>query len=103
MPSIIFKTPFFISPVSTFATVANNPAPRMEIHGGSAPRAVMNSDRIPKIHKLWIHARTRPLLRAEISSRISIPRPKAAEASPLQFASEIQISVNHNLITKRRI
>ncbi|GIY94665.1 hypothetical protein CEXT_581681 [Caerostris extrusa] len=80
----------------------------MEIHGGSAPRAVIISDRTPEIHKLWIHARTRSLLRGEISSRISVPQPKEAEkakaeASPLQFAFEMQISVNHNLITKRRI
>ncbi|GIY82995.1 hypothetical protein CDAR_553771 [Caerostris darwini] len=103
-PSIIFKTRFFPNPTSACATVANNPAPRMKIHGGSAPPAMMNSDRASEIHKLWIHA----LLRAEISSRISIPQPKEAvkakaDASPLQFASEIQISVNHNLITKRRI
>ncbi|GIY82997.1 hypothetical protein CDAR_553781 [Caerostris darwini] len=52
---------------------------------------------------------TRPdqaLLRAEISSRISIPQPKEtvkakAKASALQFASEIQISVNHNVIKKK--
>ncbi|GIX77301.1 hypothetical protein CEXT_624061 [Caerostris extrusa] len=36
-----------------------------------------------------------------------MPHPKEAvkakaEASPLQFASEIQISVNHNLITKKK-
>ncbi|GIY82988.1 hypothetical protein CDAR_553711 [Caerostris darwini] len=96
---------FCPNPDFTCAAVTKNPASRMEIHGESGPRAVMDSDRIPEIHKLSIHARTRPLLRAEISSRISIPRPKEtvkaeAEASPLQFASEIQISVNHNLITK---
>ncbi|GIY82993.1 hypothetical protein CDAR_553751 [Caerostris darwini] len=99
--SIIFRAPFIPNPASTCATVANNPAPQMEIHGGSTPRAVLYSDRIPEIHKLSIHARTS----RDIFSDFSIPQLEEAvkakaEASPLQFASDIQISVNHNIITK---
>ncbi|GIY82989.1 hypothetical protein CDAR_553721 [Caerostris darwini] len=47
---IISKTPFFPNPASICTTVASNPAPQMEIHGGSAPPAVTNSDRTSEIH-----------------------------------------------------
>ncbi|GIY99273.1 hypothetical protein CEXT_574411 [Caerostris extrusa] len=42
--SVILKTPF--SPIRPPAPLSPRiPAPRIEIHGGSAPRAVMHSDR----------------------------------------------------------
>ncbi|GIY99272.1 hypothetical protein CEXT_574401 [Caerostris extrusa] len=54
---------FCPNPASTCATVANNPAPQMEIHGGSALRALMNSDRTPEIH--YYGCTHRPLVPAE--------------------------------------
>ncbi|GIY94651.1 hypothetical protein CEXT_581611 [Caerostris extrusa] len=75
---------FCPNPASTCATVANNPAPQMEIHGGSALRALMNSDRTPEIDKLWMHAQA--LLPAEISSQISIGQTERSSKSSRSFA-----------------